>query len=141
MPAALSTPEPMLTPSSSKKTRPVGVTDEDEVTVAVNTTVSPKREGSGLLSMVVEDWAFVTVWTRTPDVLPLKLELPAYSAVMLCIPTLSGSASEDVLKVAVPPLTVAVPSVVPSSLNVTVPPLGVAVLGDTAATLAVKTMF
>jgi len=46
--------------------------------------------------------------------------------------------SEARLNVAVPALSMAVPSVVPPSANVTVPLLGVAALGAMATTVAVK---
>ena len=49
--------------------------------------------------------------------LPLKFELPLYTAVMEWVPT----SNEDVLNVALPPLSVAVPRVVDPFLNVTVP--------------------
>jgi hypothetical protein len=59
-------------------------------------------------------------------VLLLSFVSPPYAAVIKFDPT----ASVDVLYVAIPPLIVAVPSVVPAFLNVTVP---VAVVGESAA--------
>src|SRR5205814_562825 len=74
-----------------------------------------------------------TVSFSTADVLVMKLTSPAYTAVMLWLPT----DKVEVVKTASPPLSVPVPSVVAPSLNVTVP-VAVPEPGRFAATAAVK---
>ena len=66
--------------------------------------------------------------------LPIKLESPAYSAVMLWLPADNAA----VANVALPELSVPVPNVVVPSLNVTVPD-GVPEPGATAEAVAVNT--
>src|SRR6266849_1626054 len=51
------------------------------------------------------------------EVLPINVASPAYTAVIECCPL----ASDEVLNVALPPLSVPMPSVVVPSLNVTFP--------------------
>ena len=59
----------------------------------------------------------MTVCVNTGDLLPAKSALPPYRAVIECFPT----ASVDVVKVALPLLSVPVPNTVVPSLNMTAP--------------------
>jgi hypothetical protein len=116
-------------------TVPLGVPlpDPDALTVAVNTTACPYTDGftDEATTVVLPD--LFTTWLNPDDVLVLKLPSPPYTAVIVCVATLSPL----VLKVAWPPLSVPVPKVIPPSLNVTVPP-GVPLPGALALTVAVK---
>jgi hypothetical protein len=85
------------------------------------------------LESVVLVAAWLTDWFTVLLVLVAKLVSPPYTALIEWDPT----ASELVLKVAVPPVSVPVPMLTAPSLNVTLP-LGVPVAGATAATVAVK---
>jgi len=67
------------------------------------------------------------------EVLVIKSASPPYTAVMEGVPT----ARAEVEKMAMPPVSSAVPSVVAPSMNVT-EPVGVPVLGSRASTWAVK---
>src|SRR5207244_242642 len=110
----------MAVPPSLKVTFPVGVPEPGllGVTVAVKVTDCPNTDGlaEGLAGVVV--LAFFTVWVSVLEVLPLKIALPPYDAVIGCEPT----ASVLVTNVAWPEaFRVPVPRVVGPSLNVTVP--------------------
>jgi hypothetical protein len=78
--------------------------------------------------------ALLTTWLKADEVPVTKLESPPYVAVIEWVPTDSA----DVVKGALPPASVAVPSVVEPTLKVTVP-VGVPEAGPTALTVAVKT--
>ena len=82
-------------------------------------------------AMVVATW--LTTWLTAVDVLVTSFVEPPYTAVIECVAT----DKVLVVKVATPPLSVPVPSVVEPSLNVTVP-VGVPTPGDVAVTVAVK---
>ena len=73
----------------------------------------------------------MTFCVKTGEVLPVKFASPPYTAVIECDPT----ASVDVVNVALPLLSVPVPSTMALSLNVT-DPVGVPVVND--FTVAVK---
>ena len=75
--------------------------------------------------------AALTVCVWIADVLPVKSGLPAYTAVMLCGPTMSA----DVLMLALPPDSVAVPSEAAPSKNC-MEPSGPPAPGEFAATVA-----
>jgi hypothetical protein len=117
-------------------TVPVGVPLPDcGATVAVNVTSCPLVNCvfDALREVLVLIFAGAeTTTVTTVEVDAAKFASPEYAAVMLCDPTVS----DDVLKVAVPPLNVAVPSEFAPSLNVTVP-VGVP-LPDCGATVAVN---
>ena len=83
------------------------------------------------IDVLVEAWP--TDCDTALDVLPSKLLLPPYTAVMLCDP----SASAEVENVATPPESEPVPIVVEPSLNVTVP-VAVPAPGALTATVAVN---
>ena len=100
-------------------------------TVAEIVVDCPNTVGFGVLLAVVVVLAWPTVCVWIADVLPTKLALPAYTAVMLCEPTLSA----DVLMLALPPDSVAVPSEVRPSKNCTLP-VAVPEPGAFTATLA-----
>src|SRR5437773_1866632 len=126
----------MAVPPSRKVTLPAGVPAPGllAVTVAVKVTDCPDTDGLAeeLTSVVVV--AFFTVWVSVLEVLPLKVALPPYDAVIGCEPT----ASVLVTNVAWPEaFRVPVPRVVGPSLNVTVP-VGVPAPLVFAFTVAVK---
>jgi len=73
-----------------------------------------------------------TVCATAAEVEPVKFELPAYTAVMLWVPTV-----KVVVYVATPLLRMAVPIVVPPSLKVT-EPVPVSAPGVIGVTVAVK---
>ena len=75
----------------------------------------------------------MTVWVRGEEVLVVKLASPEYTAVMVWLAT----ESEEVAKVAVPPLRMPEPMGEPASRNSTVP-VAVPAPGATAVTVAVK---
>ncbi len=116
-PAASSGPVPSVVVPSMNVTVPVGVPGETLVTVAVNVTDCPVTDGLGAETRAVVVGAETTFWPTPAEVLPAKVESPAYVAVMVCRPT----ASVEVLKVAVPALIVPVPIAASPSKNVTVP--------------------
>ena len=103
------------------------------LTFAVSITNCPRIAGLGDADKVVEVPAWLTTCVNAPDVLGATLLSPPYAAVMLWLPT----TKEDVLRIAVPGLIVAVPSVVAPSLNVTTP-VGVRGEDPTGLTVAVK---
>ena len=110
---------------SMKVTDPVvvlGVTD------AVNVTAAPDADGFALEVRLVVVVMVFTVCVSVGDVLAAKLEEPPYAALIAWDPT----ASDDVVKVAIPPASVTVPSVVVPSRNVTLP------LAELGLTVAVK---
>jgi hypothetical protein len=129
VPPLTKTAEPKFTPSMTNWTVPVltvAVLGATPLTAAVKVTDWPKTDGFAgeLTDVVVEAW--FTVCVNVDDVLPLKALSPPYTAVIECEPgaRLAG------VRVAVPPDSTPVPSVVVPSLNVTVP---VALLGETVA--------
>ena len=90
-------------------------------------TESPNVDGFSPEPTTVDVFPGLTVCESAGvDVLAALSVSPPYAAVMLCGPT----ASDDVVRVAVPEASVPVPSVVLPSRNVTVP---VAVAGETVA--------
>jgi hypothetical protein len=98
----------------------VPVPGADTVTVAVKVTDCPNVDGLTDETTAVEVPALFTVWVNTGDVLPLKLALPEYCAVIECAPT---DSVEIAAEVALPelPFVVTVPSDVAPSKKVTVP--------------------
>src|SRR5207249_1283854 len=140
----------MAVPPSLKVTFPVGVPAPGllavtvavgvpapgllAVTVAVKVTDCPDSDGLAEELTSVAVLAFFTVWVSVLEVLPLKVALPPYDAVIGCAPT----ASVLVTNVAWPEaFRVPVPRVVGPSLNVTVP-VGVPAPLVFAFTVAVK---
>ena len=79
--------------------------------------------------------SYRTCCVNDAAVLPAKFESPLYTAVIEWVPT----ASDEMVKVAVPEFTLNVPSVVLPSLKVIVP-IGVPEPGANALTVAVKLM-
>jgi len=63
----------------------------------------------------------LTTWLTAFDVLPVKFESPAYTAVIAFVP----GGRVEVVKLAEPPFNAPVPSCVEPSMNVTVSPAGV----------------
>src|SRR5438034_7016173 len=134
-PLALSVLIPSVAVHSLKVTVPVGMPEPGAtaVTKAVKVTAWPAAAGlSDEVSVVLVD-ALLTVWLVIDEVLEAKVVSPLYTAEMAWEPAVSV----DAVKVAVPPLSVAVPIVLVPSLNVTMP-LGVPVPGGKAATVTVK---
>jgi hypothetical protein len=123
---------PRLAPAFLNVTVPLGVPPEADVTVAVKLTLSPKLEGFVLDSSVVVVANFPTTCVSTAEVLVRNAVSPAYFAVMECEPTVR----DDVVKVALPPASGAVPRVAALFLNVTSSPSGGAM--EPALTVAVK---
>jgi len=127
-------PAPSLT-----VTVPVGVPRPGTTGVTVKLIVTgwPATDGLGVCAViVVVVLSWLTVCDSVEEVLPLKLESPAYAAVMLC--GLPETDSAEVLNVATPEVNDPVPSVVAPSLNVTVP-VGVPVLAvEASLTVAVN---
>jgi hypothetical protein len=113
----LSVPVPSTLVPSLNVTDPVGVPVVDDFTVAVKVTGFPCFEGLSEELTVLDVAAFVTVSVSTAEVLPVKFASPPYTAVIECDPT----ASVDVVNVALPPLSVPVPSTLVPSLKVTIP--------------------
>lgn len=111
MPALLRLPVPNTVAPSRKVTVPVGVPAPGATppTFAVSITVCPRIDGLGDADTVVVVPAWLTTCVSANDVLGAKFTSPAYTAVMLWVPT----AKDAVLKVAVPELRVAVPRIVP----------------------------
>jgi hypothetical protein len=108
-----------------------------DATVAVNLTACPVVDGLALdvsdVDVATSDTAS-TVCVRAADVLPAKLALPPYVAVIECVPT----PRDAVVNTAVPDVSSdTVPRRVDPSLNVTVPP-GVPAPTDVGATVAVN---
>jgi hypothetical protein len=101
-------------------TVPVGVPPEADVTAAVKVTFWPKLEGFTSDNSVVVVANFPTTWVSAGDVLVRNPVSPGYFAVMECEPT----ARDDVVKVALPPASGAVPKVAAPFLNVTSSPSG-----------------
>lgn len=96
---------------------PVGVPLNCGATVAVKVTACPKVEGFCDEVSVTTLVAFSTTWLSTGDVLPANILFPAYTAVMDLVP----AARVEVVKVATPLLSVAVPSFTLPIINVTLP--------------------
>src|SRR5580700_8441603 len=115
-------------PPSVNFTEPVGVPAAGAVavTIAVYATVCPDTDGStdDVTIVVVAPW--LTVSVRIGDVEPVKLESPAYTAVITCAPTVAKAAAHT----AVPEADTACASqpviAMPPSSNIT-PPVGVPV--------------
>jgi hypothetical protein len=85
---------PNATPLRKNCTVPVGSCEAlamallcGAATVAVSVTFAPTAAVVGLAATDVVVAALETVTTSVPDVLPLKLLSPAYTALMLCVPT------------------------------------------------------
>src|SRR5947208_2239710 len=115
----LRVPVPNVVAPSLKVTVPVGVPVPGGVadTVAVKVTACPDTVGLADEASAVAVAAWFTAWDSAGDVLPVKFGSPPYTAVMPWLATDRPLA----VKVATPPLSVPVPSVVAPSLNVTVP--------------------
>jgi hypothetical protein len=94
----------------------VPLADVDD-TVAVKVTDEPNAEGFEDDETVVRVFALLIVWVSADDVLLLQFESPAYEPVIECDP----AARAEVLNVALPLLSVPLPTVALPSLNVTVP--------------------
>jgi len=126
---------PKSVPSILNCTVPLGVPAPGTLalTVAVNVTLCPNTDGLADEVTLVLVSALSTTCVSAPDVLPLKLPSPPYTAVIAWLPT----ANEEIFNVATPPLNVPVPIVAAPSLNVTVP-LGVPDPGALALTVAVN---
>ena len=120
---------PMDTPLSSNVTGPVGVPLNCGVTVAINVTLCPNSAGepagapAGVAVTVVVVLAWFTVWRQLPDVLVLKFTSLAYTAVIVCVPTLSitDNGGTRIATSGLPAFNAAVPIGVPPSWNVTGP--------------------
>lgn len=128
-------PVPKVVAPSLNVTVPEGVPLPGDVaeTVAVNVTDCPETEGLwSEVTPVVVSALFTVCETAGEFVLPLKLLLPANSAVIEWEPTLN----ELLESVATLPLNVPVPKVVAPSLNVT-DPLTVPLPGEVTLTVAV----
>lgn len=97
---------------------PLGGAPPAEVTVAVNVTSCPTKEGLGEeTSMVVVANFATTDWLSAEEVLLRLLLSPAYCAVMERVPAVA----KDVVKLPWLPLRGAVPSVVAPFLKTTEP--------------------
>jgi hypothetical protein len=143
-PEALRVEVPLVTVPSLKVTFPVGTAVPVEGrTVAVKTTVRPaalpdlraglSEEVRPVLVATITGGATTTILAGA-EALPAKVLVPAYTAVIACVP--GASVLGGTVNVADPLwVTVATPRVVVPSLNVTVPE-GIGVL---AATTAVRT--
>jgi hypothetical protein len=136
-PALLRLPVPMDVAPSRNVTVPVGsVTPDAGVTVAVSVIGCPKTAGfaneTSTVVVPVNAAEFTTSLSTGEDVLPLKVALPVYTAVMGSVPT----GREEIISVACPELSELDPIDVPLSLKVTVP-VGVT-LPEVALTVAVK---
>src|SRR5262249_34417291 len=125
---------PMDAPPSRNVTVPVGVPAPGGLafTVAVKVIAWPNTDGLTELVTAVELFALLTVCVMAAEVLAVKFASPAYVTVIVWFPT----ASERVLKVALPAVSVPLPMLAPPSRNVTVP-LGVPV-PELAVTVAVN---
>jgi hypothetical protein len=125
---------PRVAAESRKVTVPPGVPapPPDADIVAVNVTLCPNTDGLADELTADELFALFTVWVIGAEVLPEKFVSPPYDTVMVWLP----AASDDVVKLAVPPASVALPMETPPSLNVTVP-VGVLEL-TVGVTVAVK---
>src|SRR5437773_1393370 len=115
----LTLPLPSVVAPSLHVTVPDGVPGPGAVTrsVAVSVSLCPHTDGFALDASTVVVAALFTVWVSAAEVLVAKLASPAYTAVSEWLATDSAA----LVKLATPPLTVPVPSVVAPSLNVTVP--------------------
>jgi hypothetical protein len=115
---AMSDFDPRVFVPDLKITVPVGVPDVEDVTVAVKVTGSPVGDGfSDDVNEVVVP-AFVTTWDIGGDVLVALFPSPLYTAVIVCVPTVSA----EVASIATPLLfNVIVPKFAPPFLNVMVP--------------------
>jgi hypothetical protein len=104
--------------------------------VAVNVTLCPNVDGFRLDVTTVPAVADPTTWPPlSVPVLATKPVAPEYTAVTVCVPTVSVEMLPDVAE---PEASVTgEPKALPSTLNCTVP-VAVPVPGATAATLAVK---
>src|ERR1700682_2914075 len=122
---------PKAEPPSLSVTDPVGVPVVNDFTIAVKVTPFPCLDGFRDEVTPADVAAFVTVCVTAGETLPLKFASPPYTAVSECEPT----ASVDILKVAFPPLSVAVPRFVVPSLKLTGP---VGVAGPPVLTVAVN---
>src|SRR5215475_6098491 len=89
-----------------KATVPIGAGPEAAVTFAVKVTARPTADGFMFDVKVVVVGTFKTVWDTTAE-LPAVVALPVYTAVMSCE---APACKVDVVKVATPLLSVALPS-------------------------------
>ena len=95
---------------------PFGGVPPDDVTVAMKVIACPITDGFGEeLMLVVVAAAIFSL--RIADVLPTLLESPLYCAVMEYVPP----AAKEVMKLAMFPLSEALPSVCDPARKVTVP--------------------
>src|SRR3954454_4194826 len=83
---AANAPVPSVVPPSTKSTTPLGVPALD-VTVAVKVTTSPKTDGLCEDASAVVVLAWPTTCATVFDVLPETLPSPAYTALIVCVPT------------------------------------------------------
>ena len=117
-PEPLSVPVPSVVVPSRKVTVPVAVPGVLSDTVAVKVIEVPKVDGLTEVTTALVVLALFTVCVRIEELLPRKLLLPPYAAVIERLPP----ASNEVVNVATPfTSTVPVPSVAAPSINVTVP--------------------
>ena len=110
---------PRLVLPFSKVTEPVGVPGCAD-TVAVRVTDCPNMEGFSEDVNVAVELALPTVWLTAAEVLLAKFASPPYTAVIESVP----SGSDVVVRLATPPVNVAVPSEVVPLKNATLSPSG-----------------
>ena len=108
---------PMTVAPSLKVTVPLGLPATAGVTVAVNVTAVPCVAGLPEDLRVVVVFTLFTCSLTNLEVLAAKFGEPLYRAVMECMPAFSCA----VEKVALPPDTGTVASVVAPSMNATLP--------------------
>ena len=130
MPAAR-VPVPIEVTPSLKVTVPLGVPVAVVLTVAVKVTDWLKVDGLRDEVTAVVVASLFTTWLNAVELLVAKVASPPYTAVIECDPM----ASVEIVKVALPAVSVPVPIAVTPSLNVTVP-VGVPVA--VVLTVAVK---
>src|SRR5215467_1821968 len=94
-PLISSATDPRTVVRSLKVTDPVGVPLVLDFTVAVNLTVWWNEDGFTEEKIVVELAALFTVCAIAPEVLPPKLVVPAYKAVMAWLPAARPEVAND----------------------------------------------
>ena len=115
---------------------PSGEANSAPVTVAVSTSISPATIGFGVTPVrATEEFAFVTVSDCGADALAATNGAPANEATRLYVCTLGIAPAPAVsVKVAIPPVRVALPTTVPLAVSVTnAPSVGNASVGVTVA--------